>query len=151
MHICVSTLQFTGDTQCTIMGKTLSKGKEQQPHKRTQVSQLAAIPKSEESSDQGISEGSALWHGAFSSALPPQVKKLTPTQRTHWNLWDPLPTMGLRQPPSQPRLRRGQTPLSTEMQWGHIRTLPQHDSATVSAIAKILEKHSAHQQYFLRS
>lgn len=60
-----------------IIGETLSKGKEQQSHKRTQVSQIAATLRSKESSDQGISECSALQHGAFSSVLPTQVKKLT--------------------------------------------------------------------------
>lgn len=51
-----------------IVGKILSKRKEQKSHKRTQVSQLAATQRSEESSDQGILN--AQHHSMVPSPLP---------------------------------------------------------------------------------
>lgn len=120
-----------------IMRNTLfpEKQKGQQSHKRTQVSQLAAKQRFKESSDQGISECTALQHGAFSSALPPQVKKLTLSQRMHWDLWDTVSGTKLGKPHTQPRLHRRQTLLSAEVHKDR-----QHSPNTTGQMCQPLQK-----------
>lgn len=118
IRISFSTLQFTGGTQCITHC-----GKNPEQEERAEVSQEnTGLPTCCHTKVGGIirsrySECSAPQHGAFSFALPPQVKNLALPQRMHWDLWDPLPTTRFGKPPSQPQLHRGQTHCPLRCNW----------------------------------